>query len=666
MQKRGQVTAFIILGVILVILVATGIYYRGYLIESLSSISIVSGVKVPEEFQGINLHVENCINDISEDGIRLLGSQGGYISIPDDIIPASPANPFSNRLLVFQDGNMEVPYWFYVTANNLPKNAAPSLGYMEKSLASYIDSNLDDCIDNFSDFQKFKVNQNPHKTSVKIEKDVVRVDVSYPLNVKLDNTEYNFKDFKLDINAALGKLYSMALQIQSSESETYYLEDKTYDILVLYDEIPLSQTDFSCTPRVWSKAKVTEDFKKFLSYNIPAIKVAGTDYGLLPGRKYFEWDALQSSYPGTNINFIYSGSWPLYLDVSPSEGDLLKGDEFITKNSGNSLSYLSSFFCINQYHFVYDIKHPVLAVLHDDNSFDGRGLDFQYATQVVIDNNQPRENSASDLELPEDTTNEICKYANSEVTINVIRPSLGKEFVTVPDADVSYKCITTLCHIGKTSSDGSLTAGFPACLNGAVIANKDGFHEGKTTFSTNEPASTSVVLEPYYDLNVDVQILSPTSRSPLSTEKVTFTFLNKEAGYSTSFIYPDDKKVTLIAGDYEVKSYVVEDSPFEIPIQGKEIETCNKVPQGVLGIFGLEEEKCTTVNVPPTKLKTLVKGGANFEFTVNREDLASATKLVVYTVASKTPSSYDELSDIYSSIGNNANVSYFVYPRFER
>ncbi len=667
MRKRGQVTSFIILGVIIVALVAISIYYRDYLMESLSSIGIISGVKVPQEFQEIDLYVEGCVDYISEDGIRLLGSQGGYISILEDSIPAGPANLFSNRLSIFPNGKMEVPYWFYVAANNIPRNAAPSISSMENGLASYIDSNLDDCIDNFSDFPLFKVSQKDHKTSVKIKKDSVDVDVSFPMHAEFGESEYNFKNFKVEVPAALGKLYSMSLQIQDSESDSYYLEDKTYDILVLYDEIPLSETDFSCSPRVWSKAKVIQDFKKFLSYNVQAIKVKGTDYDILPGRKYFEWSALETSYPDTSVNFMYSDSWPIYLDVVPSQGDVLKGDSYLKKDAGKALSYLSSFFCINQYNFVYDIKHPVLIILHDDNSFGGQGLDFQFATMVVIDNNQPRENKAVDLGISDDVaTNEICKYANTRITINVLRPSIGKEYVTVSGADVSYKCITTLCGMGKTGSDGSITANFPTCLNGAVIATKDGFHQGKTILSTNEPASTSVVLEPYYDLNVNVRILSPGIRSPLATEKVVFNLFNKDAGYSTSFVYPDDKKLKLIAGDYEITSYVIDDSPFEIAIQGKEVEHCTKVPQGILGIFGVEEEKCSSVNIPPTTLKTVVKGGANFKFTAGRDDLASASRVTLYTVAGKTPSTYDELADIYSTIESNAQKSYFIYPGFER
>jgi hypothetical protein len=667
MQKRGQVTAFIILGVVIVILVAMGIYYRGYIVQSLSSLGIVSGVKVPAAFQEVNSYVETCIKDVSEDGIRLLGSQAGYLSIPDDNIPAGPANPFSNRLVIFNGGNMEVPYWYYIAANNIPVNAAPSVSSMETNLGDYIDSNLDNCLANFSGFDKFKITPMAHKTSVTIEKDVVIVDVSFPINAKLDQSEYNFKKFTLDIDAALGKLYSMALQIQDSENTDYFLEDKTYDVLVLNEEIPLSETDFSCSPKVWSKAKVSTDLKRLLSYNIPNIKVKGTEYDLADGHKYFEWSALETSYSGTRANLMYSQSWPLYMDVVPSKGDLLEGDSFI-KNTGASeaMAYVSSFFCINQYHFIYDIKYPVLIILHDDESFTNSGLDFQFATQVVIDNNQPRENNATDLNLPDDTTNEICKYASARTTVSVLRPSIGKEYVPVPDADVSYKCITTICPIGKTGKDGSVTANFPACINGAAIAKKDGFHEGKTIFSTNEPSSTSVVLEPYYELNVDVRVLSPAPRSLYANEKVIFNFINKELGYSTSISYPETKKVTIIAGKYDVTSYIIEENSFEVTIQGKEIESCNKVPSGILGVFGVEEEKCSTVKLPATKLKTIVKGGANFQFDVARSDLGSASKVLLYTVADKAVSNTEDLADVYSGISTNAQKSFFVYPRFER
>lgn len=665
MQKRGQVTLFVILGVTVVVLAALVLYYRDYVSSSLSSIGIPVGMKVPGEFQEVGFYVEDCVHSISEDGIRLLGSQGGYISIPNDPLPAGPANPFSNRLLVFPNADLEVPYWFYFTANNIPKNVPPSVTFMEKSLASYIDSNLDSCISNFSDFSRFKISSSYHKTSVKINKDSVDIDLSYPINIKLGNNEYNFNEFKFSSDAALGKLYSMALQIHNSESNNYYLEDKTFDVLALYDEIPLSETDFSCSPKVWSKSKVASDLKRFLSYNIPPIKVKGAGTSV-PTNKYFEWNSLESSYPSTNVNFVYSESWPFYFDVVPSEGDLLKGDSFIKRSGNKALSYISSLFCLNQYHFIYDIRHPVLVMLHDDNSFNGRGLDFQYATLVVIDNNQPRENKALDLDLPDDVTNEVCNYGSSKITVNVLKPSKDNALLPIPGADVSYKCITNLCGMGVTDREGSLTSNFPPCVNGFVIAGKEGFSEGKVSLSTNEPGSISVILEPYYVVDLDVKVLSPSVRTPLSTEKIIFSFVNTESDYSTSFTYPEDKNVTLVVGDYEVSSYVIEESPFDITIPGRDIEHCDKVPKGVLGIFGVEEERCFTVKTPPSTLKTLVKGGVNFNFTVSRSDLSSSSKLVVYTVADKSPSSYEDIANIYSTIDGNINKPYFIYPRFEK
>ena len=75
-SKKGQITIFIIAGVI-VLLLAGIIFFIGPQLQS-EDIS-----DVPLEAQPLKLFVEECLSSTAIEGIRLAGIQGGYVDIPE-------------------------------------------------------------------------------------------------------------------------------------------------------------------------------------------------------------------------------------------------------------------------------------------------------------------------------------------------------------------------------------------------------------------------------------------------------------------------------------------------------------------------------------------------------------------------------------------------------
>ena len=82
------------------------------------------------------------------------------------------------------------------------------------------------------------------------------------------------------------------------------------------------------------------------------------------------------------VKFVYDPS-RLLLNALPHDGRWLKSK--VVRGS----KQLIPFFCMNQWHFSYDIIYPVKVVLKDETAFDGEGYVFQYATPVVISDNAP-------------------------------------------------------------------------------------------------------------------------------------------------------------------------------------------------------------------------------------------------------------------------------------
>ena len=58
-----------------------------------------------------------------------------------------------------------------------------------------------------------------------------------------------------------------------------------------------------------------------------------------------------------------------------------------------------------------------------------------------------------------------------------------------------------------------------------------------------------------------------------------------------------------------------------------------------------------------------MKGGAEFNWEVNRDDLYSSNEIVLYTVSEGFPSTLDELSEVYTNKQVNEFQSNFQYPR---
>src|SRR3989338_9312969 len=97
------------------------------------------------------------------------------------------------------------------------------------------------------------------------------------------------------------------------------------------------------------------------------------------GKDYFSIDADV----GSNAYFSYAKDWPFYVDIGPSDDNILKSDEIASNSLGGS--FLRNVFCINDYKFIYNVKYPVLIKLISD-------LDFLFAYEVIIKNNQAKVN----------------------------------------------------------------------------------------------------------------------------------------------------------------------------------------------------------------------------------------------------------------------------------
>jgi len=625
MGKKGQVTMFIILGIVIVAAVASIFVFKDYLIKNEFEREAAK-LDLGEEAVPVYNYFRDCIADIAFDGIDIMASQGGYLEIPDYNYPIDPALPFSNKLEVFGNSGLEVPYWFYETSNGIQELQIPTVDEMESSLNIYIENNVFECTNNFTLFEEYSVRGFDNLDVItNIEDDKVYIKAVTELTLDNKGVEQKIENVYAVLDTDFGRLYNEANNIFDELYHSNFTEEKTIDMLVLYDELPFSFTEFSCERKIWSKKKVIEDFKKILELN--TFKYGSKE------NKYFSIDADYES----EVSFSYNREWPTDIEVVDEE-EILKGNEI----TGNSLagSFLRSVLCVNDYKFIYNVKYPVMVKLSSD-------VDFIFAYQTLIKHNQAKNN------LVQGT----LKAQESQLCLNKIMPTQVN--TNVGNAEINFKCFDTTCDIGFTDSSGYLFDNFPQCMNGLIIAQKDGYKKAELLTSTNRETQNILLLDKISSINFEIRIIeNGVERGILDDEDAIILF--RQEDYSTS-LEKGSEAVELAEGIYEVSSIITKNKKINIPKQN--IRECTSVPKpGLLGLI-FNEERCIDIDIGGFDLDAVVIGGNNFEFDFNPDD--SKSSITFYINVYGIPDNNEEIQDIFDKIEGGSLIKDFRYPKYE-
>lgn len=652
MDKRGQIAIYVAFGLVIVALIVLILFFRETALFDAWEKERKLALEVPEKAAELHNFMQECIIGIAEDGVSLIGTQGGYIELPATLIPPTPAQPFGKTLEIFPNSDLKTAYWFYISPNGMQKTDVPSKAEMEKALAGYINKNIGYCAENFALLEEYNATAGEISTEASIKDNVVLFTVDYPIRIFMEDFNYKLPKFYIKIDAGLGEMYDMAKELMEKSSSDFFLEEKTIDILAMYKAIPFSRTELTCEPKVWTKSRVASELKKALAANLQFIKLEGTNFDM--DKDYFVWDALEERHGKISSSFRFSQNWPLKMDVYPSEGELLTAKPFM--DIGNSaMAFLTALFCLTDYNFIYDIQYPALVAMSDENGFI-----FQFATMVVVDNNQPRENIEGTIDVAEPDAR-ICGNKAAYSRIYALTPDESGLLVPLEDAEIKLKCISTVCPLGMTKlnrgiGEAVLEANIPQCVNALLTAEKEGYLEGREFATTIEGGDYSVLLEPYKELDYEVKIVDEGfEREMEAGETVIINIENKDKGFSTALVQPKGK-VQLVAGDVDLRTTLITKG-FEINIKGKEITHCFRVPtRNILGLLGFEEEQCTSAKTPDMTLDQAISGGSSTVWQIDRESLYSGSRVVFYVPAEGIPSTIDEMEEAYSLADNPANA----------
>jgi len=406
------------------------------------------------------------------------------------------------------------------------------------------------------------------------------------------------------------------LLIYNKQRAETFLE--VYGIDVLRNYAPVDGVELTCSPKIWLQQDIKNKLSDALEANVQSIKLKGDYYNLAEEtNKYFVQDIGEEV--NVNVNFLYSKNWPTKILIYPDENPL------IAEPVGAEQGLGALGFCYVPYHFVYDLAYPVLIQLYSGDEM------FQFPVAVVIDKNQPVK--GFNIEAIPDAEPELCKYKNQEVSVYTYNIDLEPI-----ETDIRFECLSVSCDIGKTEG-GILSANFLQCVNGYIIAESEGYVKKRYLYSTNEQGDANIVLDKLYDLDVDLKVDEKTTSD--------FAIINfVSGGHSQTIVWPEQKQISLSAGEYNIEIQVYGVSSIIIPAINE--QRCVESPKsGLLGIFGMTEEKCFTIDLPLQKLENVISGGGKTkDYFI--ESMLESGKMEIKVESLPIPNSLEQLQDNYN------------------
>jgi len=219
MNKRGQVTLFIILGIVLVVVLLLVTVFRGNVLETKFGTE-TDEVLVSGQVEPIREFVEGCIAEKGNEVINVIGKQGGDL------------NPGLSK---YWYGD-EVAYLCYSDEYGPCNNRQPFLiDHMEEQITNYIQQHLSECLD-FSSWESkgYTVNAGDYEVETVIGNYDTVIVVDYPIEITRGEAVSKETRFSKGFHFPLGKLANVAKSIVDKETSQPLGQVFTMAIIALY------------------------------------------------------------------------------------------------------------------------------------------------------------------------------------------------------------------------------------------------------------------------------------------------------------------------------------------------------------------------------------------------------------------------------------------------
>ena len=528
-KQKGQISIFIIIGVIMMV-VAVFLLYN-------SDVELFESHDTKMKNQ-ISTIVEDCIEKSALNGAFMLGLQGGYIDIPEEI---------SQDPRRYIDMGFKFPNW------DTEKKSYPTIRSMEVDLNNYVRLNGYSCIQSnlkaqesvfnitYDSLENFIVDSQIEDYNIVLSSEYLIKFNEKKSEEILTLEEYNVK---LD-DLRLGDLYNLAMEIYNTEKTTYLFEELVMDQIgsandySSKDSMPTEGFSLSCEKRAWSYDQLKSNLMNLNNNNFRYLQLDGTydkDYyfdidfsgdedaiaihkpyydniytkPLMNSKSSFENYQVDVSVPqgtimtenGPQTKFPFRS-----FEVFPSSGSMVKSVDMKIEPESVKGVIKIPIPCMQVFNHKYSLDYDLMVQLTDKTDTNSRGFIFQFPMKVEIVKNNAKIKSGIDEEVgyTGSSNEEYCREENRKYPVVVqtfVDHSDGNKN-PISGVDISYKCLSLECDIGTTKKekflgitiDGALPEvreDYPYCFGGSIIAKKEGYHTLTKRINTDNTITTAL------------------------------------------------------------------------------------------------------------------------------------------------------------------------------
>ena len=214
-NKRGQLTLFVILGILIVVITLLLLFFFKPSVLGFESTSVR-----PDTF-------EACVKEGLDESIPLLAPTIGF------------SGSYFNKTY---DG-IAVPYVCY--SDEYYKPCVVQVPFLEnefkRSLSAILESRITDCYNNYvNEFKRqgYDVTAGNIDVSMDLQKDKIKVDIKAPLSVSAAGSSATFQDLSFEIQTKIYDILMLANNIV--KYETTYGEYELVSSQLLYPDLPVN------------------------------------------------------------------------------------------------------------------------------------------------------------------------------------------------------------------------------------------------------------------------------------------------------------------------------------------------------------------------------------------------------------------------------------------
>lgn len=625
-ERSGQITVFVLLGVVLLVAVAGSIY-----LFQPSQEPTNADPEFDEAVAPVTNDIRRCTNSLVNDRVRELAEQGGLTDDEtNDLLTNINRDAYRlDGIDYYGDDEIIVPYWLHsedspdCTGCTTTTRITPLTGdsSFQSRTEQYVEDNIKTCLDDFQRFEDtLSIDAGEPDATVRFNQEDTTTTLEWDITLEEPETgsTYDVETVQANAELPIRSVYESAMsslrKIRSSNLPETYVQ-KLLAYLSLEEQIPPVKGGISIGlgNDVWVRDNIRSTVKQSLANYASLINIIGPneavptysspDVANFAGDFTLVADNESSSY---DIETTIRPTWPVFLRVDGSDAPIITPD---TTSFG--LKFLR--FGFTNKDFTYDVSYP-MTVSITDTTTPREPLTLRFGVEGNIRNSQsydettyaPPSQSNSNLDLSGLGANNITVFVDGPTTSNgAVQLRCAGETTTQrdrnPDRD-GFQVQLPSCTNGEISYQGSLlqsntvntsiprTGSDPIRLETKELKQYNVSVSRRPVFNINNP-SPNITYNPTPVSGVEsavspvennIEGLQPatyvpanTKQDPIPGENITVIFTQQDGEYATSTTLnagTSRQPVELFPGDYNVQSFA--EFNLDSPIQAHPEEIC--------------------------------------------------------------------------------------------